>query len=419
MSKLSHIGFVSTRLAGTDGVSLEAAKWVKVLGNIGHECFFLAGEVDWPEERSYLLPEAHFLHPEIVEINAELLDQLGRAPATSGKMERLKNHLKVHLHQFIRQFGLDLLIVENALALPMNIPLGLAITEVTAETNLPVIAHHHDFSWERQRYSVTAADDYLRAAFPPTLHSIHHVVINSFASRQLALRTGALATLIPNVMDFNNHPQESDGYASDLRSELNIGPDQFLLLQPTRIVPRKRIELAIELTRRLGLDCVLVISHKSGDEGSTYDSYLEDYAKLMAVNVIFAADRFAAVRGQNRGGKKVYSLADAYQTADLVTYPSRIEGFGNAFLEAIYFKKPLVMSKYEIFKTDILPKGFRVIGFLDFIDSECIRMSREVLINPELSAEIAEHNYQIGRQYYSYDILEAALESLLNESLGL
>ena len=36
-----------------------------------------------------------------------------------------------------------------------------------------------------------------------------------------------------------------------------------------------------------------------------------------------------------------------------MTYPSSLEGFGNAFLEAIYYRKPLVMSAYEIFKDRI------------------------------------------------------------------
>ena len=66
--KNKRVGFISTRLAGTDGVSLETAKWAKVLSNEGYECFFMAGELDTPPESSYLLEEAHFTHPEIREI---------------------------------------------------------------------------------------------------------------------------------------------------------------------------------------------------------------------------------------------------------------------------------------------------------------------------------------------------------------
>src|SRR5262249_50320195 len=200
--------------------------------------------------------------------------------------------LKQHLYDFIDKFQLRLLVVENALAIPMNVPLGLAITEVIAETDMPVIAHHHDFSWERSRFSVNAAGDYLRMAFPPTLPSIRHVVINSFAARQLALRTGASSiTLIPNVMDFEQPPPEADDYADDLRATLGIDGGCFVL-QPTRIVPRKRIEHAIDLVRLLDMDATLVISHSAGDEGLDYLAHLQDYAQATGVRVLFAANHF-------------------------------------------------------------------------------------------------------------------------------
>ena len=83
-----------------------------------------------------------------------------------------------------------------------------------------------------------------------------------------------------------------------------------------------------------------------------------EYIDLLEVNVCFAADNFADERGQAVDGRKIYSLADAYRQADLVTYPSTVEGFGNAFLEAIYYCKPIVMSTYEIYLIDIQPKGF-------------------------------------------------------------
>ena len=413
-----HIGFVSTRFAGTDGVSLETEKWAKILTELGHECFYFAGESDRPAARSYVVPEAHFKHPEIQSLNRDLFDDYVRSSDTSGKIQSLRYYLKEHLYKFIRRFDIELLIVENALSLPMNVPLGLALTEFIAETSFPTIAHHHDFYWERTRYAVHAAADYLQAAFPPVLPSVHHVVINSFAARQLALRTGASSTLIPNVMDFDTPPPEPDAYAAQVRPALGVAPDEYLLLQPTRIVPRKRIEHAIELARRLDMPCVLVISHASGDEGAAYETYLREYAVLMGVRVLFASDRIAYHRGQTPDGRRVFALADVYQQADLVTYPSTVEGFGNAFLETIYYRRPIVMSTYEIFKTDIQPKGFKVIGFEDFITDETVEHAREILLNPARAREMVEHNYELGRRYYSYRTLRSRLIALLSECLG-
>ena len=58
--KTHRVGFVSTRLAGTDGVSLETAKWEQIFETEGFECFYFAGELDRPPDRSVLAEEAHF-----------------------------------------------------------------------------------------------------------------------------------------------------------------------------------------------------------------------------------------------------------------------------------------------------------------------------------------------------------------------
>ncbi|HEB65612.1 MAG TPA: glycosyltransferase [Chloroflexi bacterium] len=415
----SHrIGFVSTRLAGTDGVSLETAKWARVLTEMGHECFFFAGELDWPSERSYHLPEAHFQHPEIQAINADLFDDYRRSSKTSGEVHHLRYYIKEHLHAFIEKFDLELLITENALSIPMNVPLGLALTELIAETCMPTVGHHHDFFWERKRFGVSGANDYLRAAFPPTLPSIHHVVINSFAARQLALRTGVTSTVIPNVMDFDHPPDPPDAYSADLRAVLGLRPEERFILQPTRVVPRKRIEHAIEIVRRLGIPARLVITHSAGDEGTAYFRYLQEYARLLNTPMLFAAEHFNHVRQRTPDGRKIYALADAYQHADLVTYPSTVEGFGNAFLESIYYKRPLVMSTYEIFRTDIQPKGFQVVGFDDFITDETVEQARRILEDPALAEEITARNYELGRRHYSFRALEKHLTALMHTCLG-
>jgi glycosyltransferase involved in cell wall biosynthesis len=311
-----------------------------------------------------------------------------------------------------------LLIIENAMAIPMNVPLGLALTEVIAETRIPTIAHHHDFAWERSRFSVSAADDYLSAAFPATLNSITHVVINSYGQSQLALRTGASSVVVPNVMDFESPPPEPDGYAEDLRGVLGIEADEYYILQPTRIVPRKRIERAIGLAKRLDLPSTVVISHGSGDEGQEYRDFLEEFIRLFDVKARFAENIFGGERGMTADGHKIYALRDAYQASDLVTYPSTIEGFGNAFLEALYFKRPLVMSTYEIYRIDIQPKGFNVIEFGDYITEDTVRKTRQILLDPQLSADLCEQNYEIARRHYSYGNLEKLLAAIISFLVG-
>ena len=161
-----------------------------------------------------------------------------------------------------------------------------------------------------------------------------------------------------------------------------------------------------------------MISHYSGDEGSSYANYLQTYAEMMDVRVIAVADQINHHRGRTPEGKKIYSLADIYQRSNLITYPSTVEGFGNAFLETIYYRRPIVMSTYEIFRTDIEPKGFDIIEFGDFITEETVTQAKKLLNNPELAEKIIERNYELGRRYFSYRTLEYRLVALVNESLG-
>ena len=163
-----------------------------------------------------------------------------------------REFFKEHLYAFIKQFSIDLIIPQNLLSFPQNIPLSMALAELIAETNIPTIAHHHDFTWERKALLVNSIWDYINMAVPPTLRAIQHVVINSSASHQLARRSGVSSTIIPNVMNFEEPPPEPDDYSSDLRNALGIAPDELLILQPTRVVQRKGIEHAIELVGRLG-----------------------------------------------------------------------------------------------------------------------------------------------------------------------
>ena len=159
----------------------------------------------------------------------------------------------------------------------------------------------------------------------------------------------------------DNPAPKPDEYTKNLREDLGLAPDDLIILQPTRIVPRKGIEHAIELVHRLGRKAKLVISHASGDEGYDYEMRVRDYSALMKVDTLFVSDIINEKRGLTDDGRKIYTLEDIYPHADLVTYPSNFEGFGNAFLEAIYYSKPIVVNNYSIYSADIKPKGFDVI----------------------------------------------------------
>jgi mannosylglucosylglycerate synthase len=409
-----NIGFISTRIAGTDGVSLEIDKWASVLKRNNYQCFYLSGENDRPADESMLVEQAHFQHPDIQEINEHCYGETVRSWSVTKKIHELRQHLKEQIYEFVRRFDIDLLIPENALAIPLNIPLGLALAEFIAERGFPAIAHHHDFTWERERFLVNALEDYISWAFPPNLPSIQHVVINSIASRQLSYRKGISNTIIPNVYDFANSPKNSLTCPAEIKEKIGLQKDDFFILQPTRVVPRKWVERSLEIVKLMKQkNPTLVLSHSADDEGDVYNQRVKEYAHGLGVSLI-SIENLVGPKNYNIHSEKKYTVGEIYTCADLVCYPSGYEGFGNAFLEAIYYKKPIVVNRYSIYIADIEPKGFDTITIEGFVTSQTIKKIFEVLTNQQRRKKMVEKNYSLGKRYFSYNTLEFLLLHLIS-----
>ena len=143
MSK--RIGFVGIRFSGIDGVSLEAGKCAAVLERNGHECFWFAGMLDRAPDKSFLVPQAAIQYEKNQWIDQQVFGKKRRDSSVTDTIYELKIGLKKQLKEFVRHFRLDLIIAENVLTNPVHISLGLALTEMIAETQIPTVAHHHDF----------------------------------------------------------------------------------------------------------------------------------------------------------------------------------------------------------------------------------------------------------------------------------
>jgi glycosyltransferase involved in cell wall biosynthesis len=408
-----RVGFISTRLAGTDGVSLETQKWGDVARRMGHEVTYCAGQLDDDTPNATLIPELHFRSAEAMAIGQMVFGRTEPPGDLFPRLDAATEHLVAQIQGWLRQSAIDRLVVENALAIPMHIPLGLALARVIEQTSIPTIGHHHDFLWERQRFRLNCIPDLLRRTFPPDLPSIRHVAINSLAQRDLGFFRGLEATVVPNVLDFDSPPPGLDDYNADFREALGFGRYDLIFLQPTRVVARKGIEMSLELLRRLREPRArLVVSHPAGDEGMAYYQQLLHLAEAMDVQVHYLAGLVAPRRGV-REGQKTYTLSDVYAQADWVTYPSLYEGFGNALLEAIYFRKPVLVNRYPVYAADIAPLGFNLVEVDGWIPDDALSAVRRLLDDPDLRQATVDQNYELARQYFSYQVLARALERLL------
>jgi glycosyltransferase involved in cell wall biosynthesis len=250
--------------------------------------------------------------------------------------------------------------------------------------------------------------------------AIQHVTINTLAQEQLAMRKGDSSLLIPNVLNFEQPPPEPDEYASQLRSDLGLSPDDILFLQPTRVVPRKGIEHSISLIARLkDPRCKLIVSHESGDEGDDYLRDLKELAEQEGVDLRFVHTSVSETRSVDPEGRRRFTLADAYCQADFITYPSIYEGFGNALLEAFYYRKPVLVNRYSIFISDIEPKGFRTISMDGYLTRDVVQHVRRVIHEPEYREEMVHQNYELSKAFFSYTVLRRRLRVLITNITGM
>ncbi len=220
-----RIAVVSFRLGGTDGVSIESAKWVGALRELGHLVTTVAGSGTADRMIAGLAADA----PSPPSF-AELHDALG---------------------------SFDLVIVENLASLPLNVAARDILYDVL--TDRPALFHHHDLPWQRAHLAHLEG--------PRDERGWRHVTINELSRRELCDR-GIEATVVYNSFDCSPPPGRRD----HARRALHL--DQELLVAlPTRAIPRKNVEGALALCEEL--DAILWIM------GPPEDDYGDELERLL------------------------------------------------------------------------------------------------------------------------------------------
>lgn len=436
------------RVGETDGVSLEMDKWKMALEQLGHKVIYIAGSAGNCEAE--IIPALHYQHP----INNRIVDNVYRKLKDYNSEQELKEEvfaladlIETDLVKIIERKKIDLLVPNNILSLGWGLSAGIAFTNAIKETGVKVLCHHHDFHWERDLYSkpkVKFASVLLKEYFPPVDENISHVCINHIAKKELKTRYNVDADVVPNVFDFKQELIVVDKYNKDLRKELGIKPGDLVFMQATRVVERKAIELAIDFVSEVeklrgelhaknlysgheySADNKMFLVLAGQNESPKYYQKLQEYAKSKGVSILDISERINHKRSF-KSGNKIYSLWDAYSIADLVSYPSILEGWGNQFLEAIVAKIPVATYKYPVYLTDIEKFNFNVISLgcehsevegLVKVDSRTMgnaaKESLKYLLDDHYRTKMLVFNYELAAKELSIE----SLREILNEVLG-
>ena len=414
-----------------DGVSLEMEKWKKVLERMGHEVKIVAGN---PSDKVDIrLKEIGFEDEDYEDFFKRSFEE---ETLSVEEIERKRGKILEVLKESLSDF--DLYIPNNIWSLALSLPLGLALKDFALWSGKPFIAHHHDFWWEREhlrRVGKGHIRRILEEEFPPDIENVVHVTINSIAREELLKRRGLESLVVPNVMDFSR-PISREDVGRNIRRDFGIDEGAMVFLQATRITKRKAIEVALEFVKefkseveglegkvmyngeRFNGDVILAFSGmcERGEEG--YWKRLKNMSEDMGLDIL-------DLSGSG------YDFFDLYSVADMITYPTILEGWGNQLLEAMCAKKPIVLFEYEVFLRDIKPHGIRYIslgreydvkdGLVDVkrsILKEAAREAREILFDEEKYREMVEENFEIGKREFSLEKLEEILKERIFPSLS-
>jgi glycosyltransferase involved in cell wall biosynthesis len=266
--------------------------------------------------------------------------------------------------------GADLVIVENLASLPLNI--GALDMLYVALDGRAALFHHHDLPWQREQFSHIEG--------PRDQATWQHVTINDLSRLQLAQR-GITATTIMNSFDCDPPLGERDR----TRVALNLDNERLVLL-PTRAIPRKNIEGALQLA--LELQAVLWIL------GPAEDGYGPMFEELLQTSTV----------PTRLGMPESATIHDAYAACDLVVMPSTWEGFGNPVLESVTHRRPLAVNDYPVL-LEIESYGF-----------EFFKLNETSAINKFLQRTddgLFERNLNVAREHFNVKDLPKRLSNLL------
>jgi mannosylglucosylglycerate synthase len=436
-----RIGIISGKLGDVDGVSLEVDKWIGILAAQGHEVFTISGTYGsqltaLPTEHQLVCEEIQFGSPEQIYYEKLVFPHLHRhSPHISEErkkeitdgLEIEGNEVANTLLEMVQEKDIDVIVAQNTNAMPMTLLGGIGIYKLAAERRVATIFHHHDFWWERSRFSNNHIESLLSKIMPPADPGMEHVVLSSYAAHILRSIKRVQPRVIPNCEDFE-HPVGIDDYNGAFRSELGFSDSDLLIVQPTRIVRRKRIEDSVEFVARLmeahpeAAERVhLIISLYQGDEpDENYIQEILEFARERHVEIHLISDRVSAVRGTDDRGRMLFTNRDVLANADLVTYLPVWEGFGNAFLEAVAACVPVVITTYLVYKTDLKIMGFENIEILDrydeqgrlLIEESVVEYAFRVLADASLRDSMTKKNFEIGKRSFGLGTLHHLLSEM-------
>ncbi len=239
----------------------------------------------------------------------------------------------------------------------------------------------------------------------------------------------------PPQNNYNDTFFDDIGLTEAVKKEGFMMEDTVILLQHTRVVPRKKIEIALEFAYKLEArfkaasknKCIaLVVSGHSGDEQVAYKKFLWEYYHKQKVKnpqahvvLIFGEGHILSHR-DIIVDRKYYKFAEIPSIIaahnGMATYFSEIEGFGNNLLEVIANGLPAVINKYDVYKSEIEQFGFHLPAVENnVLTDEVVEDAYKMLTDVVYRNRIVKRNLEVLYRNLEHRIIAEKLRPLITK----
>lgn len=342
-------------------------------------------------------------NPRVQMVQKEILERQEETEEFRKLKEDIKQELRKHLS------GINVCIVHNIPSMPFNFAATAAINELADEMKTRFIFWLHDTTLVREEWS-----DFF-GRFPLTL--LHHknerivfVTPTSFRAKQFASLKEPYKIpkmhVIPNGVSVEEY-LKIDETTKQLMKRLGLSFNDFIIVTPVRVLPRKNIELAINVVHDLvhiagKRRITLLITGSTGNspEDIAYEAKLKETIRMRRLQdtVIFCHDLISFERQFLNDKIVKWSVADVYNIADLVLIPSKEEGFGLPVIEAGAARKPIFCSRIppfqELIREDIEGYMFDLNNPPEDIAFRINRMMMESTVDNNFDRVIEKYDWE-------------------------
>jgi glycosyltransferase involved in cell wall biosynthesis len=262
----------------------------------------------------------------------------------------------------------DICIAHNIHTLHKNLPLTAALHQLLNPNLITQIAWCHDFAWNDSLYKPQLHPGFpwelMRSEWPKVVYvtvSEHRRQILSILLKKAPDEIFVITPGIPFADFFKFEP-----LTRSIIDRLDLLQADPIFLLPARVTRRKNIEFAIQVIAAIRPeypDVCLVITGPPGPHNPTNVAYLESLKELRQELGVTSNVHFLYEFGTSEMPMEIPDkvVADLYQLADALLFPSRHEGFGIPVLEA-------GLSRMPVFAADIPPVRESSKGYANFIN---------------------------------------------------